>query len=379
MRPWPLRDRARGHGRIPAAGRPRARVRRRAALAWAAAALLPGPAASQPLPGAAAAEATAAASTMPVPPVGASATLRLAYFHNPAFPDPPAGFADAVLRRSQAWCLDHLRIDVGYVGGDRLAIADAFQGLPAEARDQLPRQVHGFGGTRGERWRLVEPLKRHLAATRRSFASLLDEARPHLLTPEPGDLDELAEALVDSQLLRLARWQPLFGDDLYHLFPAWLAAAAASRWPWEVVLTNGLVASAEYEAMELWHLLRAGVTNGITTQSPSSAHGLVSVLTLYPFTGNDPTLLALRDGRAGGGDDAVEWAAALLVHELGHQLMHLAHPASPACVMRPPQTLRFHEWVAGLDASRCRLGSVREMVPGAVKFQEIRKPFPLAR
>ena len=108
---------------------------------------------------------------------------------------------------------------------------------------------------------------------------------------------------------------------------------------------------------ELVSMLRAGVANGITTQSPSSAHGLVSVLTLHPFCGNDETIVALRDGRPGGGADAVEWAAALLVHELGHQLMHLGHPTNAACVHATAADLELRP--VGGTAHRCVLALAR--------------------
>ena len=65
----------------------------------------------------------------------------------------------------------------------------------------------------------------------------------------------------------------------------------------------------------------------------------------------------------------------ILVHELGHQLQHLDHPDhSAACVMNPPPHLRFHEWVRGLDAQACAVGSSRAMTPGAVKFRAVAVP-----
>ena len=70
--------------------------------------------------------------------------------------------------------------------------------------------------------RLAVLLQRHLAASRRSFASLLDEARPHLLTPEPGDRPtgrgpgRLAAAAAGAL-------EALVRNDPYQYFPAWLA------------------------------------------------------------------------------------------------------------------------------------------------------------
>lgn len=168
--------------------------------------------------------------------------------------------------------------------------------------------------------------------------------------------------------------RPLLDDRVYNEFVAWLAAAAASAWPFEVILTNQLIAGVEYSNNHLHSSLRGGVTNGLTTQSPHSRYGLVSVLSLYPFTSNDEATLELRGGVRSAGGEPAQWAAALLVHELGHQLLHLNHPfGHPACVMNAPPMLLFRQWLAGLDAAACPLGSSPEMTPGAIRFTQIPK------
>ena len=343
-------------------------MRRRAALLALAALAAPGVATAQPTP----------LRSMPLPVHPPEVRLRMAYFHNPALPEPAPGFVAAVLAQAQRLAPSQIGLAVRFEGDARLDIREAFAHLPPPLRARALQQAYSPAATRTDRRRLVGSLRRQLAGIDRSFAALVAQARPDLLPgPDPADLDALAEALIESQLSRLEAWRPLHGDDQFHLFPAWIVAAETGRWPFELVITNQLVASAEYDWMELEATARAGVTNGITTQSPASAHGLVSVLTLYPFIGNDPTLVAMRGGLPGGGPDAVDWAAALLVHELGHQLLHLGHPpGNAACVMKPTPSLRFAEWVRQHDASRCLLGSEPAMTPGAVKFRAIGERAP---
>jgi hypothetical protein len=103
--------------------------------------------------------------------------------------------------------------------------------------------------------------------------------------------------------------------------------------------------------------------------SPSSRYGTASVLSLFPFTSQDAVTRALRGDTDGKSTNAVEGAAAMLVHELGHQLLHLGHPFnSKACIMNPPQLLRFSAWTQGLDATQCPLGHHVENRPGVTKF-----------
>lgn len=321
---------------------------------------------------------SAAGQTVPVlrlEPLPGEVVLRVARVVNPALPTVPQGFVEAVLARASELTGPWLGLRVRFHEVARLPMAEAFARLKRNRLADYADAVFGAAHRAGARESLVESLKTHLERTGRGVAALWPEVQPHLgAGPEPATLAALADMLVDRQMETVAAWQGRFGQEVYHLFPAWVAAARDSHWPWELIVTNQLVASTEFDWVELASMLRGGVTNGITTQSPASARGLVSVLTLFPFVSDDPVMLRLRGGRPGGGPAAVEWAAALLVHELGHQLLHLGHPAHPACVMTPPMTLRFHEWVAQLDAAKCPLSSEPGNTPGAVKFRRLDAP-----
>ena len=64
----------------------------------------------------------------------------------------------------------------------------------------------------------------------------------------------------------------------------------------------------------------------------------------------------------------------LLVHELGHQLLGLGHPfENDACVMNPPQLLRFKEWLKKLNPDKCDVGSSVDMRLGRLTFRDLRK------
>ena len=324
-----------------------------------------------------------AAAVMPLPQLPATVELRTRYFHNPRFPRADARLLASVLVHARRLAREHLGLALEFDAPAEIAIDQGFAHFGAREVAKLAPTLFDFKRGTGDRARLVEGTRRDLERSGSSLDSMLRYAQPHLLQPPASaDFQGLAQAVVQTQLARIGHWRdlkggdgrPLLDESPYNEFMAWLSAAAAGPWPYEVILTNQLIASVEMDFNHLHSALRGGVTNGITTQSPQSRDGLVSVLSLYPFTSNDQATLELRGGVPAQGDEPALWAAALLVHELGHQLLHLNHPfARAACVMNPPPMLRFREWVAGLDGKACPLGSSAEMKPGAIRFTEIRR------
>lgn len=317
-----------------------------------------------------------AGAQLPVPRLPETVALRTVYFHNPKLPTPSGDFVRLVLAEAVSLSKLHLGLAVRFDAVPPRSLADAFGVLPADEEHLARAGVYDDRAGEGGRRRLVQAMKRDLLRSGRPFAAVRDEVRADLLAPVvPVDRDTLAEALVETQLERLRRWKPWLDETPYGLFAAWLAAARLRDWPYEVILTNQLLAAAEYDWVEVRTAMRGGVTNGITTQSPRAERQLVSVLSLFPFMANDEATRAMRGGREGGTPEAARWAAALLVHELGHQLMHLEHPYdNPACVMNPPPNLRFHQWVEKLDAAACPVGGSWAMTPGAVKFRSVAAP-----
>lgn len=326
---------------------------------------------------AAGAVAGRAGAQLPVPRLPETVGLRTVYFHNARLPAPSADFLRLVLAEAVSLSKLHLGLAVRFEPVPPRPLAEAFGVLSADEENRARAGVYDDRAGEGGRRRLIQAMKRYLIQSGRPFAAVRDEVRSDLLaTVVPVDMETLAEALVETQLERLRRWKPWLADDTPHaLFAAWLAAARLREWPYEVILTNQLLAAAEYDWVEVRTAMRGGVTNGITTQSPRAERQLVSVLSLFPFIANDEATVAMRGGRQGATPEAARWAAALLVHELGHQLMHLDHPYdNPACVMNPPPNLRFHQWVENLDASTCPVGGSWAMTPGAVKFRTLAAP-----
>jgi hypothetical protein len=139
--------------------------------------------------------------------------------------------------------------------------------------------------------------------------------------------------------------------------------------PYEVIVTNQLIASVEYANNSVHSALRGGITNGFTTPNPQSRYKTTAIVSTYPFIAEDAAIRALRAGESYGRPDALRYAGVLLAHEIGHQLWHLGHPyGRTACVMAPTPLLHFRRWVEGLMPADCPLAQEGPMKPGFTKI-----------
>jgi hypothetical protein len=87
---------------------------------------------------------------------------------------------------------------------------------------------------------------------------------------------------------------------------------------------------------------------------------------VYPMLNDTDLLTTLRQDESYSDGQIVDYAAALLTHELGHMLLQLGHPfGRKQCIMSPTIMLNYRDWFDQLDAEQCLLGSDREMTPGA--------------
>ena len=263
-----------------------------------------------------------------------------------------------------------------------LAIGPVFSAIPYAVRREYASLLFDFNKEQSSVQRLIRGTIQSLRAYGDDTAQAREFAKPHLLAPlTDSSIENFARALVDTQLSRLTRWRstlgpagrPLLDDSPFSEFVYW-TALGMTELPYEVIITNQLMASAEYAENSVHSALRGGLSNGLTTGSIHAQHGTVSILSLYPFIATDPATMALRDGAFTNQAEMVGAAAALLTHEIGHQLLHLGHPfGNSACIMSPVQLLHFKAWMRGFAPARCAVGSAPAMRPGAHQFIDLRR------
>jgi hypothetical protein len=201
-----------------------------------------------------------------------------------------------------------------------------------------------------------------------------------IIKPKTAALLDFSEALVETQLARLSQWRnfksnegkSLIDESLANEYLMWLTYVAKYT-KVQLVLTNQLIASAEYLGNSVHSSIRGGVSNGFTSHSSKSTSGVASVVSLFPFISDDRITMSLRDGFFENQDMRNEAIALMIVHELGHQLVRLGHPfENKNCVMNPPKLLHFNRWLLDIKPNFCKLNSNQGMKPGIIKFLDTR-------
>jgi hypothetical protein len=299
--------------------------------------------------------ASCAHRVAPVP--GETVTLRVAYVVNPALPGMSAERIRSMLEEARRGVRDNFGVDVEFTEPEEHSLASLFDRVTPRDRDRWSDLSYDFKSGKGDRQRLA----RGYAAALRSDAASLDDliayAQPNLLAPLPERTYQgLAEAVTATLLSRLER---INSQKLVDASPGnevlYWAFIGRLSFPYDVVVTNQLIASAEYIGSSVHTAIRGGITNGITTGNPYAPRGMTAIVSVYPLIGEDAVTRELRGGESYSGADAARFAGLLLVHELGHQLFDLGHPyGRTACVMNPPELLRFREWAARLSPRGCK-------------------------
>ncbi len=318
-------------------------------------------------------------TSVPVPVLPERIELRVVHLVNPRLPRMNAEQLQLLLATARAAAMEHFGREVVFSDVKERSINDLFDldRLSARAKRDLAQAVFDFKSGKGDVARMARTFAQEMEKEKLDLDEVIAFAAPYLESPPRArSYEAIAEALVRTQLSRLAAWkdarsragEAVLDDSPYNEFAYWLALLDAS-YPAEVILTNQLIASAEFADNSVHSAIRGGVTNGLTTSNPVARFLTTSVASTYPMMGDDPTVRQLRGKETYEPEDAARYAGLLLAHELGHQLFHYGHPyAVKACVMNPPPLLHFRAWARGLSAAACRNAHPPAMAPGTAKI-----------
>jgi hypothetical protein len=194
------------------------------------------------------------------------------------------------------------------------------------------------------------------------------------------NFDTFGDDVARLQLDRIAHWtgilaldgKSVIDDRPFHQFTAWNMLGYGEL-PFELIITNQIIASVEYVQPSIHTAIRGGYTNGITSFNRSTRWGLHSVWSTFAFTQNDNGWIARREGEVYTPEEAARLAGLTATHEIGHQLLHLIHPfGQKGCIMDPVPMFAYRAWADKLSAKECPLNSSRAMTPGAYRFRYIR-------
>jgi hypothetical protein len=266
-------------------------------------------------------------------------------------------------------------VDVEFTEVTETGIAQLFALIPQPVRNLSAQSIYDFKSGTGDRRKLAEGIYTTLKQHGTQLQDALAFARPYLpANAQPKDLREFCELLAQVMLERLEYWHQLKAADGAPV----LDAAPYNEWvywdalgytplPYDLVISNQLIASAEYVDVDVHSAIRGGMTVGTTSYSRNNRYGAFVFWSTFPFTNDSATSKLLRGGEEYTPSEAAELSGAYLAHEIGHVLFQFGHPfGQRTCVMNPVSMLRFREWFRQIDAAACAVGSRPEMTPGAI-------------
>ena len=260
--------------------------------------------------------------------------------------------------------------DVPEIGIDRL-----FALIPPAIMKERMSSIYDFKSGTGDKQKLAEGINTTLTQRGTKLQDALAFAAPYLpADAHPKDLMAFSELLANVMLDRLQQWRhlnaadgaPVLDASPYNEWVYWDTLGYGNL-PYDLVLTNQLITSAEYYGVDIHSAIRGGVTVGTTSYSRTGKYGAYIYFSTFPFQDNSETTRLMRGGEQYSEEDAAELAGAYLAHEIGHLLFQLGHPfGQKTCVMNPASMLRFREWFNQINSTDCQIGSRPEMTPGAI-------------
>ena len=312
-----------------------------------------------------------------VAPVKPGSTVQIRYVQaiNGRLPRMSREQLNIVLASAQLTVWKNFGVYVEFTEAPEIGIDRLFALIPPPIKEARLPSIFDFKSGTGDKQKLAEGINTTLTQRGTKLQDALAFAAPYL-PPDahPQDLTSLSDLLAKVMLERLDEWRhvnaadgaPVLDYSPYNEWVYWDTLGYGNL-PYDLVITNQFVASAEYYGVDIHSAIRGGVTVGTTAYNRSGKYNSYVFWSTFPFTDNSEISKRLRGGEEYSEADAAELSGAYLAHEIGHLLMQLGHPfGQKACVMNPVSMLRFREWFNQINGTDCPLGSRAEMTAGNI-------------
>ncbi len=309
---------------------------------------------------------------VPLPVFKEPLTLRVVYAHNPRFQPLSPGTLHTMLNEARETARKQLGVRINFQVAPQITVKELFGYLTPAVKAARADEIYDFKSQQGDFQRLKKAMLRGLNERRTPLDSMIAYATPYL-SDELSDnsLPAFADILARTLLARIGDWQglkardgkPVIGSSPYNEWTYWDALGYGAL-PYDIVITNSLIASVEYYGQDIHSALRGGLTVGTTTNNRSPLGAFVFWST-FPFMEEAPLLTRLRDADYRVSEGA-KLSGTYLVHEIGHLLFHYGHTfETDSCIMTPVPMLHFKSWAKKLDPKKCRSGYYPAMQKGA--------------
>lgn len=306
---------------------------------------------------------------------GETVHLRVLHAVNTRFARMSPEQLRVMLASAQQTVKNNFGVNVEFDGIAETGVDRLFALIPPPILKSSAQSIYDFKTGNGDRRRLAAGIYKTLTQRATKLEDALAFARPYLpADAHPTDLREFCAVLAQVMLERLEYWHkikaadgaPLLDASPYNEWVYWDALGYGDL-PYDLVISNQLIASAEYVDVDVHSAIRGGISVGTTSYSRNSRYSAFVFWSTFPFTDDTENTLLLRNGERYSDTKAAELAGTYLAHEIGHLLFRFGHPfGQSSCVMNPVSMLRFRAWLQQLDAAACAIGSRPEMTPGAI-------------
>ncbi len=319
-----------------------------------------------------------AAARLPLPQRSAQPLeLRVAHVINPRLPRMSDAQIALMLQTMAQDTREHFGIELRFAQAVEIPIAQVFSGIPAKFAELAKRDQFKFQSWFAWKSSLAKAYARGFASSGEPLEDMALFAHKKGIKLDARNFETFGQAAATYQLDRMDQWQKfkaldsksVIDDQAFHEYTMW-GFLGYGQLPFELVITNQIIASAEFTQPSIHTAIRGGYTNGLTPYNKSSRTGSFSIWSTFAFTSNDADWLRLREGENYSPDEAAKLAGTAAVHELGHQLLHVLHPfGQKGCIMDPVPLFAYRAWASRLSAKACPVGSSKAMTPGAYRFQ----------
>ncbi|MFZ2162478.1 MAG: hypothetical protein WAW02_09700 [Sideroxyarcus sp.] len=313
-------------------------------------------------------------SVAPVKP-GSTVQIRVVQAINGRLPRMSPEQMKIVLASAQLTVWKNFGIYVEFTEAPEIGIDRLFALIPPPVKEARLPSIYDFKSGTGDKQILAEGILKTLTERGTKLKDALAFAAPYLPADvNPQDLQAFSGILADVMLERLEQWRhvnaadgaPVLDYSPYNEWVYWDTLGYGNL-PYDLVITNQFIASAEYYGVDIHSAIRGGVTVGTTSYSRTGKYGSYVFWSTFPFTDNSEISKRLRGDDEYSAVDAAELSGAYLAHEIGHLLMQLGHPfGQKACVMNPVSMLRFRQWFFQVYGAGCLIDSRAEMTAGNI-------------
>jgi hypothetical protein len=314
-------------------------------------------------------------AVVPVVQPGATVQIRVLSANNPRLAQMSPQQMRILLASAQKTVQENFGVTVEFTQIDEMGIERVFALIPPRVLAERKQSIYDFKSAIGDKRKLAASIHDTLASRGTKLEQGFAYAKPYLPeTAQPKDLMAFSELLSSVMLERLNNWRsvnaadgaPVLDAAPYNEWIYWDTLGYA-KLPYELVITNQLLASAEYVDVDIHSAIRGGVSVGTTTYSRNSPFGAYVFWSTFPFLDNSENTVRMRGGETYSAEEAAQLSGSYLAHEIGHLLFQFGHPfGQKSCAMNPVSMLRFRAWSQQIDSASCPISSRPEMNVGAV-------------